>query len=118
MGKYELLMVILSMDIIVSGGRFDGGGYGFVDGLRMEYYMMSCPFAEGIVKNTVNRHLQADPTLAAALVRMHFHDCFVQVTSNSLSFYIIICMSSFWRITFILSSSYKRFLTSSSHADA
>ncbi|KAL3336144.1 hypothetical protein AABB24_032066 [Solanum stoloniferum] len=42
------------------------------------YFMMNCPFAEGIVKNIVNRHLQADPTLAAALVRMHFHDCFVQ----------------------------------------
>ncbi|XP_004241187.1 peroxidase 47 [Solanum lycopersicum] len=68
MGKYELFMVIL----LVSG-------YGFVDGLRMDYYfMMGCPFAEGIVKNIVNRHLQADPTLAAALVRMHFHDCFVQ----------------------------------------
>ncbi|XP_009615897.1 peroxidase 47 [Nicotiana tomentosiformis] len=67
MGKCELLMVILLMDIIVS-----------CYGLRMEYYMMSCPFAEGIVKNTVNRHLQADPTLAAALVRMHFHDCFIQ----------------------------------------
>ncbi|KAM3342131.1 peroxidase 47 [Capsicum galapagoense] len=80
MGKYKLFMVISLMDIIVNGWRFDGGGgYGLVDGLRMDYYyLMNCPFAEGIVKNTVNRHLQADPTLAAALVRMHFHDCFVE----------------------------------------
>lgn len=80
MGKYELFMLILLMDIIVSGWRFDGGGgYGLIDGLRMDYYLMNCPFAEGIVKNIVNRRLQADPTLAAALLRMHFHDCFVEV---------------------------------------
>ncbi|KAK4417464.1 Peroxidase 47 [Sesamum alatum] len=52
--------------------------YGVANGLSMNYYMMTCPFAEFIVKNTVNRALQSDPTLAAALVRMHFHDCFVQ----------------------------------------
>ncbi|OMO90377.1 Plant peroxidase [Corchorus capsularis] len=55
------------------------GGFPFgVDGLRMDYYMMNCPFADQIVKNTVNRALQDDPTLAAALVRMHFHDCFIE----------------------------------------
>ncbi|XP_057491004.1 peroxidase 47 [Actinidia eriantha] len=70
----KLLGAILVMEIIVmSGTRF-----GAVDGLRMDYYMMSCPFAEIIVKNTVNTALQSDPTLAAGLVRMHFHDCFIQ----------------------------------------
>ncbi|XP_019195232.1 PREDICTED: peroxidase 47-like [Ipomoea nil] len=79
MGKYNnvIIMVVLLMAAIARGQwTFGGGGGG--DGLSMNYYMMSCPFADGIVKDIVNRHLQFDPSLAAALVRMHFHDCFIQ----------------------------------------
>lgn len=54
-------------------------GFVFVaNGMSMQYYLMSCPFAEQIVKNSVNTALQNDPTLAAGLLRMHFHDCFIQ----------------------------------------
>ncbi|KAL2539336.1 Peroxidase 47 [Abeliophyllum distichum] len=72
-----LFSLILVMDIIVSGWSFG------VDGLSMNYYIMNCPFAEGIIKNTVNMALQSDPTLAAGLVRMHFHDCFVEGCDGS-----------------------------------
>ncbi|KAM7260877.1 hypothetical protein ACFE04_026352 [Oxalis oulophora] len=41
---------------------------GVANGLSMQYYTMRCPMAEFIIKNTVNQALQADPTLAAALV--------------------------------------------------
>lgn len=75
-----IIMVVLLMDAI-AGGQWTFGGGG--DGLSMNYYMMSCPFAEGIIKNIVNRRLQFDPSLAAPLVRMHFHDCFIQVLTKS-----------------------------------
>nr|BCX31640.1 peroxidase [Carthamus tinctorius] len=48
------------------------------NGLNMNYYIMNCPMAEFIVKNSVNSALRSDPTLAAGLIRMHFHDCFIQ----------------------------------------
>lgn len=74
MALANFLSVILAMEVIVSGYRF-----GVADGLSMNYYIMTCPFAEPIIKNIVNRALQDDPTLAAGLVRMHFHDCFIEV---------------------------------------
>ncbi|KAF3340788.1 peroxidase 47-like protein [Carex littledalei] len=48
------------------------------NGLSNFYYGMNCPFVEMIVRNVVNQALQKDPTLAAGLLRLHFHDCFVQ----------------------------------------
>lgn len=50
-----------------------------VYGLSMLYYTTNCPLAVPIVQNTVFAALQSDPTLAAGLIRMHFHDCFIQV---------------------------------------
>ncbi|KAK7412127.1 hypothetical protein VNO78_03575 [Psophocarpus tetragonolobus] len=47
-------------------------------GTRVGFYSTTCPRAESIVKSTVSSHVNSDPTLAAALLRMHFHDCFVQ----------------------------------------
>lgn len=70
MGIAKLVGVILV--VILSGMR--NGAYG----LSMSYYIRSCPLADLIVKNTVNRALLSDPTLAAGLIRMHFHDCFLQ----------------------------------------
>ncbi|KAL5982812.1 Peroxidase 47 [Asimina triloba] len=49
-----------------------------VHALSMDYYAMRCPFAEMRVRNAVNRALREDPTLSGPLLRMHFHDCFVE----------------------------------------
>lgn len=74
----NLIGMLLLMEVIVSGFRFGA------DGLSMQYYIFNCPFAEQIVKNAVNIALQNDPTLAAALVRMHFHDCFIEGCDGSI----------------------------------
>ncbi|KAA8545596.1 hypothetical protein F0562_020380 [Nyssa sinensis] len=47
-------------------------------GTRVGFYSGSCPRAESIVQSTVNSHFKSDPTVAPGLLRMHFHDCFVQ----------------------------------------
>ncbi|RYQ91874.1 hypothetical protein Ahy_B09g097917 [Arachis hypogaea] len=45
---------------------------------KVPFYVTTCPKAESIVKSMVQSHLNSDPALAAGLLSMHFHDCFVQ----------------------------------------
>ncbi|XP_020263212.1 LOW QUALITY PROTEIN: peroxidase 47-like [Asparagus officinalis] len=70
----ELLLAVQVLIVSVNPGA---------NALSMDYYMMRCPFAEMIIKNTVNQALSNDPTLAAGLLRMHFHDCFVEGCDGS-----------------------------------
>ncbi|KAL2233649.1 peroxidase 39-like [Sesamum indicum] len=47
------------------------------EALREGFYAQSCPQAENVVNQIINKHFRRDPTLAAAIVRLFFHDCFV-----------------------------------------
>ncbi|KAJ6420653.1 hypothetical protein OIU84_028078 [Salix udensis] len=46
--------------------------------LKMGFYNKRCPKAEKIVNDFVKQHIHNAPSLAATLLRMHFHDCFVR----------------------------------------
>ncbi|KAH9765520.1 peroxidase 24 [Citrus sinensis] len=46
--------------------------------LRKNFYEETCPEAENIVHNIVWKNAALNPTLAAKLLRVHFHDCFVR----------------------------------------
>lgn len=48
--------------------------------LQVGFYQNSCPNAESIVTSVVRQATQSDPTIPAALLRLHFHDCIVQVS--------------------------------------
>lgn len=48
--------------------------------LQLNFYSKSCPKAEKIIQEYVLKHIPNAPSLAAALLRMHFHDCFVRVS--------------------------------------
>ncbi|KMT16294.1 hypothetical protein BVRB_3g054440 [Beta vulgaris subsp. vulgaris] len=47
------------------------------DGLLIDAYKDSCPDAESIIFSRVENAVLNDPRMAASLLRLHFHDCFV-----------------------------------------
>ncbi|KAJ3692516.1 hypothetical protein LUZ60_012866 [Juncus effusus] len=52
--------------------------------LKMLFYNSTCPNAEKIVRDTIKSHYNKDPTIAAGIMRLFFHDCFVRGCDASL----------------------------------
>ncbi|XP_021888757.1 peroxidase 57 [Carica papaya] len=46
--------------------------------LKVGFYDATCPKAESIVNQIVQKRFTSDPSIVPALLRMHFHDCFVR----------------------------------------
>ena len=59
--------------------------------LRLDHYQWICLQAEAIVLAGVQRAVAQEARMAGSLLRLHFHDCFVNVSS---SIYIQIFMIS------------------------
>ncbi|KAJ0718180.1 putative peroxidase [Helianthus annuus] len=51
--------------------------------LSLDYYKSSCPNAEAIVRKEMECVVQSDLRNAALILRLHFHDCFVQGCDGS-----------------------------------
>ena len=51
--------------------------------LKLHYYKKQCPELEGIVQKVVAKYSKLDPTNPAPLLRLFFHDCFVQGCDGS-----------------------------------
>jgi peroxidase len=52
-------------------------------GLFPQFYDHSCPNVKEIVQSIVAQAVAKETRMAASLVRLHFHDCFVKVNSAS-----------------------------------
>lgn len=46
--------------------------------LRVGFYNATCPQAESIIRQVVQKRFATDSSITGALLRMHFHDCFVR----------------------------------------
>ncbi|CAN1281640.1 Peroxidase 40 [Linum perenne] len=51
--------------------------------LQFHLYQTTCPEAESIVFSWVESAMSVDPRMAASLLRLHFHDCFVNGCDGS-----------------------------------
>ncbi|XP_020083269.1 peroxidase 11 [Ananas comosus] len=51
--------------------------------LSLDYYSKSCPTAQQVVRSEMECAVRADPHNAAIILRLHFHDCFVQGCDGS-----------------------------------
>jgi peroxidase len=54
------------------------------NGLSHHFYYESCPKAQAIIKSMVEDAVKKEARIAASLLRLHFHDCFVKGCDASL----------------------------------
>lgn len=88
MASFSYLVSVLVLCIII--------GYGNAQ-LELNFYAKSCPKAEKIIKDYVQQKVPKAPSTAAAILRMHFHDCFVRVSIITLSTSIYVSHFSCYR---------------------
>ncbi|XP_030941486.1 peroxidase 7-like [Quercus lobata] len=56
----------------------------YEDVMSFAYYYQKCPKAEAIINQKVKEWINKDYTLAASLIRLHFHDCSVRGCDGSI----------------------------------
>ncbi|VAH75836.1 unnamed protein product [Triticum turgidum subsp. durum] len=70
-----LVALCLVSPLLLAGAVHGNPGYG---GLFPQFYDHSCPKAKEIVHSMVAQAVARETRMAASLVRLHFHDCFVK----------------------------------------
>lgn len=69
-----LVVVVASLLVVLSSAQ-----------LKTDYYEKTCPKVFSAVESVVESAVAKEKRMAASLVRLHFHDCFVQVRLVSLT---------------------------------
>jgi len=56
--------------------------------LSTTFYASSCPNLQTIVRTAMTQAVSAEQRMGASLLRLFFHDCFVQVLTRILTLFI------------------------------
>ena len=93
MGILKILVVVI-FGVVLHGIGSSGEGL-----LVFDYYKETCPFVEDIVRRQVEIAVLRDPRMAASLLRLHFHDCFVLVYLSRFHKYFSFCCKLLYKNT-------------------
>ncbi|KAL6641380.1 hypothetical protein ACP70R_019561 [Stipagrostis hirtigluma subsp. patula] len=74
---------LLVVVVAVAGLLLHAAGVADAQTLRVGYYNQTCRTAESIVADEVQKAAYADRSILASLIRLHFHDCFVNGCDGS-----------------------------------
>ncbi|KAL5978290.1 hypothetical protein ACLOJK_029407 [Asimina triloba] len=74
---WKLLLINVGVVLFLSIGSANARG------LNGDFYKKTCPNLEAIVNSTTAQFVSATPAIAASLLRLHFHDCFVRGCDGS-----------------------------------
>ncbi|KAM3753601.1 hypothetical protein ACB098_03G105600 [Castanea mollissima] len=75
-----LVLQFLLLTLFILGTRLDASD----PVLKLDYYASTCPTLFEIIKKEMECAVLADPRNAALILRLHFHDCFVQGCDGSI----------------------------------
>ncbi|XP_021737720.1 peroxidase 12-like [Chenopodium quinoa] len=81
MASHLTLLAIVVFSSLVVGSL--SSSVPVAPGLSLSFYSSNCPKLESIVRNHLKQVFKKDITQAAGLLRLHFHDCFVQGCDGS-----------------------------------
>ncbi|XP_054825502.1 peroxidase 11-like [Prosopis cineraria] len=70
-------LLLLLLVLLLSKSSFEASE------LRLDYYASSCPTVFDVIRKEMECAVQSDPRNAAMVLRLHFHDCFVQGCDGS-----------------------------------
>ncbi|VAI89344.1 unnamed protein product [Triticum turgidum subsp. durum] len=79
MGSLSMKCLLFTSAVAVVLALFPVAAVGA--GLKVGFYSKSCPSAENLVQQAVAAAFKNNTGVAAGLIRLHFHDCFVKVCS-------------------------------------
>lgn len=79
--RFSLTFTLLFMSLVAAASAQTGKAPAKPARLVTNFYKVTriCPKAESLVKQITEEKVGKDPTLAAKLLRVHYHDCFVRV---------------------------------------
>lgn len=80
-----LLVLALIINCLVGVSVSQGQNFENNEQLRVGFYANTCPAAENIVRSVVREAAVSDEKTAPVLLRLHFHDCFVEVRQRPIT---------------------------------